>query len=181
MIIRNGLFAAVLAGLGCVPAYAAPIEEINCPLELLSESEFEDLVDWVTEVAAPEDPRFTVLIEAAGSCLQRYDWSESDFSWAVQFTAALANSAVLSGELRTLGIDPEQIEFIILADEEFLQVIRSMVVTEQAIMDVITRNLAAIENVMGERSKDDALLGMILQFAAARAAQQVSREQFVEG
>lgn len=58
---------------------------------------------------------------------------------------------------------------------------RSMEISEQVIMDMIYRNLTALEDVVGQEFQDDILFGMIFQFAVARALQQVSREQFVAG
>ncbi|MEO1168282.1 MAG: hypothetical protein AAFW97_06195 [Pseudomonadota bacterium] len=179
--MRKDLIVASLAVTAVFPAQSAPIEEINCPLEILSESEFEALVDWVTENGSSSDPRIAALSNAAGTCTRRHGWSQSDFNWAIQFTTALANTAILSQELRSRGIDSERIEFIILADDEFLRAMRSMEISEQVIMDMIYRNLTALEDVVGQEFQDDILFGMIFQFAVARALQQVSREQFVAG
>jgi len=83
-------------------------------------------------------------------------------------------------ELNANWVDTEQLEFAILSDEASLDAARSGQVSEMELAQMMVMNhMPLIEMLVGDRTDDEVLLGLIGEYMMFCGMQEEFRQQFV--
>lgn len=181
MHVKATIIAIAFAGYAFYPAAGAPAEQINCPIEGLTDAEFNALVEHTVALGSQDAPIHQRFVESVSNCALELGWSNDEIEMAAQFTLGLFGTVGARQQLTDQGIDVEQIEFAILSDEIFLRAVRSGAVSDADIDAMVERQSPMLESLLSGREKEQGLVEMVGQYMMMRTLQEIARERFMSG
>ena len=172
--IRLGLRGAAIAiaaalGLGTVPALAADIGQLGCPMERLTEPQRTVFVQGVRERAPLTDPRLDHFRRALDDCARNFGWSSVLSELARLYNLGATGQAEARRDLAEVGIDVAPIERALLADTELVSAVHGSQYPEQQMNAFIGRLSPSVDELVSQQppgSQASENLGMFIMYRA---------------
>lgn len=174
---RAFLFAAAIFAVSA-PLQAADVDELNCQIESMSDTELVGVVDHVVEQGDPGESRAAPLVRTLSECMGRYGWSAEQGELATMFTLSIAGQSGTSGILTASNIDVSKIEDAVLGDAVFLNAIRARDMSDGVIEAMVNRHISVIQEAVSGHENPDQFYELIGQYMMFRAMAEVAAEQF---
>ena len=180
MTVKRAFLFAAATFAASAPLQAADVDELNCQIEGMSDTELVGVVDHVVEQGDPGDSRAAPLVRTLADCVRRHGWSAEQGELATMFTLSIAGQSGTSEILTASNIDVSKIEDAVLGDAVFLDAIRSRDMSDAVIESMVDRHLSAIEEAVSGQSNPGQFYELIGQYMMFRAMAEVAAEQFAE-
>lgn len=160
------LSAAALA-VGTVPALAADVATLACPLEALGAGERAQLEDTVRRQGKVEEAGMQALYRSVFACSRRHGWSEAAAQQAVVYSLADVGQRQARATLESWEVDVNAIERALLADRAVVDSARTDAVGDQTVrfFEGLPPGLRASIEAHGNEGAE--VLGTFLVFRSA--------------
>ena len=151
------------------PGQTAMPAGLDCVRNRLSPDQRRAVAELAMEQGSRDDPRAQPLLQAAEACAQELSWSTGKTNMASMFSMSAAGAAGLQELLRGRGVNVDELDRAILADQELIIAAGDPQQLPTAAQQFVVRNAALLTRIAGEEGLDDELGTRIGNYIAFRA------------
>jgi hypothetical protein len=171
------LCAAAALALAAVPARAADIAQLGCPLAALTQAEQATIAREAIVQSDPA-PGTERLVYQVIQCKTRFGWTEDERHFAFRFTLGTIAGPEFRRALSNRGIDLDALEAIVAADTVLLDALASFPIDPDAARGFHARNESAIARAAGTAIFDAQAGQLIEGYIAMVSMRESGRRHF---